>query len=41
MNQRLQRVAGEIKKEIGRIIYSDLNDPRIGFVTITKVDLSA
>ncbi len=41
MSQRLQRVAEEIKKEIGRIIHDDLNDPRIGFVTVTKVNLSA
>ncbi len=38
--ERVQRVAEEIKKEIGRIIHNELNDPRIGFVTITKVDLS-
>ena len=38
--ERVQRVAEEIKKEIGRIVHDQLNDPRIGFVTITKVDLS-
>ena len=38
--ERVQRVAEEIKKEIGRIIHDQLSDPRIGFVTITKVDLS-
>lgn len=38
--ERVQRVAEEIKKEIGTIIHDELNDPRIGFVTITKVDLS-
>lgn len=38
--ERVQRVAEEIKKEIGRIIHDELNDPRIGFVTIIKVDLS-
>ena len=37
---RIQRVAEQIKKEIGRIIQEELNDPRIGFVTITGVDLS-
>ncbi len=37
---RAQRVAEEIKKEIGKIIHDEVNDPRIGFVTITKVDLS-
>jgi ribosome-binding factor A len=38
--QRLQRVSGEIKKEIGQIISQDVKDPRIGFVTITKVDIT-
>ena len=38
--ERVQRVAEEIKKEIGRIVHDQLSDPRIGFVTITKVDLS-
>ncbi len=38
--ERVQRVAGEIKREIGTIIHDELRDPRIGFVTITKVDLS-
>lgn len=37
---RIERVAGEIKKEIGRILLEELKDPRIGFVTITKVELS-
>ena len=38
--ERVQRVAEEIKKEIARIIQEELKDPRIGFVTITRVDLS-
>ncbi len=37
---RVQRVAEEIKRDVGRIVHGELNDPRIGFVTITKVDLS-
>jgi len=38
--ERLQRVTEGIKKEIGKIIQEELNDPRIGFVTITRVELS-
>ena len=38
--ERVQRVAGEIQKQIGQILRDEVNDPRIGFVTITKVDLS-
>lgn len=37
---RLKRIAEKIKREIGEIIHDELKDPRIGFVTITKVDLS-
>ncbi|MCQ9207858.1 MAG: 30S ribosome-binding factor RbfA [Omnitrophica bacterium] len=38
--ERVQRVAGEIQKEIGVILRDEVNDPRIGFVTIASVDLS-
>ena len=38
--ERIQRVAEEIKKKIGQIIHDELKDPRIGFVTITRVDVS-
>ncbi|MBU3935844.1 30S ribosome-binding factor RbfA [Patescibacteria group bacterium] len=29
-----------MKKEISRILQEDLKDPRIGFVTITRIDLT-
>ena len=38
--ERVQRIAGEIQKEIGVILRDEVRDPRIGFVTITSVDLS-
>jgi len=37
---RVDRVAELIKEEVSRIIREDVNDPRIGFVSITNVDLS-
>ncbi|MCM8801232.1 MAG: 30S ribosome-binding factor RbfA [Candidatus Omnitrophica bacterium] len=37
---RYERVAQQIKKEISLIIQNELNDPRLGFVTITKVELT-
>ena len=37
---RLERVAEELKREIGKIIQDELNDPRVGFATITKVELT-
>ncbi len=37
---RLERVTQLIKKEISGIIHDELRDPRIGFVTITKVQVT-
>jgi len=37
---RLDRVAEAIKQEASSIIHDELNDPRIGFATVTKVELS-
>lgn len=38
---RRERVEEAIKKEVSTIIHDELKDPRVGFVTITKVELSA
>ncbi|MDI6717261.1 MAG: 30S ribosome-binding factor RbfA [Actinomycetota bacterium] len=37
---RTQRVGELIKEEISDIIHKELKDPRIGFVTITGVDVT-
>lgn len=37
----MERVAQEIKREISNILARELRDPRLGFVTITYVELSA
>jgi len=37
---RHERVEEAIKKEVSLIIHDELKDPRIGFVTITRVELS-
>lgn len=37
---RSERVAQLIKKEISQIIHDELKDPRIGFITITGIELS-
>lgn|SRR5690625_469196 len=39
-NIRANRVAEEIKKEIGVILTQKIKDPRIGFVTITDVEVT-
>ncbi|WP_027414646.1 30S ribosome-binding factor RbfA [Aneurinibacillus terranovensis] len=39
-NVRTNRVGEEIKKELSQIIQRELKDPRIGFVTVTGVEVS-
>lgn len=39
-NRRAERIAEAIKREISEIILRELHDPRIGFITVTNVDLS-
>ena len=38
---RRDRVTQAIKREVSTIIHDGLKDPRLGFVTITRVDLTA
>jgi len=38
---RHDRLADQIRSEVAGIVESELKDPRIGFVTVTRVDLSA
>jgi len=37
---RIDRVNEDIRYQVSMIIQRDLHDPRIGFITITKVDTS-
>lgn len=37
---RSERVAEEIRKEVATMLFGEIHDPRIGFVTITKVQVS-
>ena len=37
---RTQRLAQELQQEIALTIHQELKDPRVGFVTITRVELS-
>jgi len=39
--RRRERLAGEIHQEVARMIGAELKDPRLGFVTVTRVDLTA
>jgi ribosome-binding factor A len=38
---RIARVAQEMQQEIAMIIHQELKDPGLGFVTITRVELSS
>ncbi len=40
LNTRLERVAQQLQQEIATIIHQELKDPRLGFVTITRVEVS-
>mgnify|MGYP001595157443 CR=1 FL=1 len=37
---RHQKITQALKEEISSIIHEELNDPRLGFVTITRVELT-
>jgi ribosome-binding factor A len=37
---RSEKVASAIQKEVSSIIHDELKDPRLGFVTITRVELT-
>jgi ribosome-binding factor A len=39
--QRLRRVADQIQRELSSILFSELKDPRVGFITLTGVEVSA
>ena len=38
--QRCERVSQAIKREVSNIIHDELEDPRLGFITITRVELT-
>lgn len=40
MSLRANRVAEQMKKELGDIITRKLKDPRVGFVTVTAVEVT-
>ena len=40
-SRRNVRLAEEIREEVARIISADVKDPRLGFVTVTRVELTA
>jgi ribosome-binding factor A len=37
---RHDKVSEALKREIGNIIHAELKDPRLGFITVTRVELT-
>ena len=37
---RVEKLQELIKQEVGKMLLTDLKDPRIGFVTVTHVDVT-
>lgn len=40
MSQRSNQVSEELRKIISMILIDDLSDPRLGFITITRIELT-
>lgn len=40
MSKRVNRVSEQMKKELGDIITQKVKDPRIGFITVTDVEVT-
>jgi ribosome-binding factor A len=38
---RVERVEAQIKQAVGRILHGELRDPRVGFLTVIRVSVSA
>jgi ribosome-binding factor A len=40
VSRRTERLAEELREEVALLIASELKDPRIGFVTVTRVEVT-
>jgi ribosome-binding factor A len=40
VTRRAERVAEEIREEVARILAREIKDPRVGFVTVTRVQIT-
>ena len=40
MSRRTERLGEEIREEVAQLIAGELKDPRIGFVTVTRVEVT-
>ncbi len=40
MNRRAERLTAQIERELGTILHRKVKDPRLGFLTITRTEVS-
>jgi len=40
MSRRTERIGEQIRAELARLLHEEITDPRIGFVTLTQVDVA-
>ena len=40
MTRRTERVAGELLAELARLLREEVTDPRVGIVTLTRIDVA-
>ena len=40
MSRRTERVAGELLAELARLLREEVTDPRVGLVTLTRIDVA-
>ena len=40
MSRRTERIAEQLRAEIARVLRAEVDDPRIGLVTLTRVDVA-
>ena len=40
MSRRTERIAAQIMEEVARLLREDVSDPRVGLVTLTRVDVA-
>ena len=40
MTRRTERIAGELLAELSRLLHEEVTDPRVGLVTLTRIDVA-
>ena len=40
MSRRTERIAGELLAELARLLREEVTDPRVGLVTLTRIDVA-